>query len=268
MENNNKEKTHISTNLKYLRNINKKSLNEVASICDKSDVAVHYWENGTREPNAVDIAKLSNFYGISVDDLLLKDLRFENNSTYCNTLDDISQKSKVSLEEFLKNIDYNQIEELVKNDDKKEIISYISFYDILTRIYSKTTRERIFLHEYEVYEMFIQATDEAAKDINKINKINQKQSFKASINKENMMLNNDKFNLEAKKDILFTSIKKYYSKDDILREIDKRNVFEIEDSVEGKNVTNEDHRLYIISWFLNRLLKKINKKNINNNQNK
>ena len=75
---NNKEKTYLSTNLKHLRTLNGKSLNEVASICEKTDVAIHYWENGTREPNAVDIAKLSNYYNIKVDDLLLKDLRFDN----------------------------------------------------------------------------------------------------------------------------------------------------------------------------------------------
>ena len=74
----NKEKTYISTNLKYLRNSRGKSLNDVANVCNKTDVAVHYWENGTREPNAVDIAKLSNYYNITVDDLLLKDLRFDN----------------------------------------------------------------------------------------------------------------------------------------------------------------------------------------------
>lgn len=75
---NDKEKTYISTNLKYLRNSNGKSLSDVAGVCDKTDVAIHYWENGTREPNAVDIAKLSNYYNVTVDDLLLKDLRFDN----------------------------------------------------------------------------------------------------------------------------------------------------------------------------------------------
>lgn len=75
---NDKEKTYISTNLKYLRNINKKSLSDIANICNKTDVAIHYWENGSREPNAVDIARLSNYFNITVDDLLLKDLRFDN----------------------------------------------------------------------------------------------------------------------------------------------------------------------------------------------
>lgn len=75
-----KEKTYIASNLKYLRNVNNKSLNDIAHVCDKTDVAIHYWENGTREPNAVDIAKLSNFFNITVDDLLTKDLRLENNT--------------------------------------------------------------------------------------------------------------------------------------------------------------------------------------------
>lgn len=89
---NEKEKTYIASNLKYLRSINGKSLNDVASICDKSDVAIHYWENGTREPNAVDIAKLSNYYNVSVDELLLKDLRFDNKSIEHQTLDEFIQE--------------------------------------------------------------------------------------------------------------------------------------------------------------------------------
>lgn len=75
--NDKKEKTFISSNLKHLRNITGKSLNDIASVCNKTNVAVHYWEDGTREPNAVDIAKLANYFNIAVDDLLLKDLRFE-----------------------------------------------------------------------------------------------------------------------------------------------------------------------------------------------
>lgn len=78
----NKDKTYLSSNLKYLREKNGKSLNEVASICDKTDVAIHYWENGSREPSAVDIAKLSNYFDVSIDDLLSKDLRFYNEKKY------------------------------------------------------------------------------------------------------------------------------------------------------------------------------------------
>lgn len=94
----NKEKTYISTNLKYLRDLNNKSLNDVAKVCDKTDVAIHYWENGTREPSAVDIAKLSNYYDISIDDLLSKDLRFiEKKET--DELDILYSKSKDFLNE-------------------------------------------------------------------------------------------------------------------------------------------------------------------------
>ena len=95
---NNKEKTYISTNLKYLRDLNNKSLNDVAKICDKTDVAIHYWENGTREPSAVDIAKLSNYYDISIDDLLSKDLRFKEKKE-TDELDILYNKSKDFLNE-------------------------------------------------------------------------------------------------------------------------------------------------------------------------
>ena len=92
-----KEKTYIATNLKYLRDLNNKSLSDVAKICDKTDVAIHYWENGTREPSAVDIAKLSNYYDVSIDDLLSKDLRTKDNYTPPSELEALFDKAKDKL---------------------------------------------------------------------------------------------------------------------------------------------------------------------------
>ena len=70
------EKTnYLASNLKFLRakkNITQKQLGD---YCDKSDVAIFYWENGSREPNAMDLVKLCNFFGTTVDDLINKDLR-------------------------------------------------------------------------------------------------------------------------------------------------------------------------------------------------
>lgn len=94
-----KEKTFIATNLKYLRELSNRSLNDVARICDKTDVAVHYWENGAREPNAVDIAKLSNYFNVSIDDLLSKDLRLKENFVPPDELDLLYSKSKGLLNE-------------------------------------------------------------------------------------------------------------------------------------------------------------------------
>ena len=74
----NNNKIYLSTNLKHLRNINGKTQEEVAMACNKKNTAISNWEKGIREPDAVDLSILSNLFSISIDDLMLKDLRFDN----------------------------------------------------------------------------------------------------------------------------------------------------------------------------------------------
>lgn len=73
----NNEKFFLASNIKYLRTLNHKTQQDVAKYCEKTNTAISNWEKGIREPDAVDLAKLSNYFNVSVDDLLLKDLRFE-----------------------------------------------------------------------------------------------------------------------------------------------------------------------------------------------
>ncbi len=70
-----KNKLYLSTNIKYLRTINKKTQEELANVCGKKNTAVSNWEKGIRQPDAIDLAVISNFFNISIDDLMLKDLR-------------------------------------------------------------------------------------------------------------------------------------------------------------------------------------------------
>lgn len=71
-------KIFLASNLKYLRILNKKTQEEVGEICNKTNTAVSNWEKGIREPDAVDLFTLSNYFNISIDDLMIKDLRFDN----------------------------------------------------------------------------------------------------------------------------------------------------------------------------------------------
>lgn len=73
-ENNN----YLASNIKTLRKRKNITQKQIADFCYKSDVAVSYWESGSREPNSVDLGKLSVLFDIPVDDLLFKDLRKEN----------------------------------------------------------------------------------------------------------------------------------------------------------------------------------------------
>lgn len=74
MDNNN----YLSSNIKHLRIINGKTQQEIADMCGKQNTAVANWEKGIRVPDAVDLAILSQYFNVSINDLLLKDLRFDN----------------------------------------------------------------------------------------------------------------------------------------------------------------------------------------------
>ena len=98
-------KIYLSTNLKYLRTQKGITLKQVAKLIGKSDVAILYWENGSREPNAVDLGKLSTLYNVSPSDLIFKDLRFEKSSDEIDKL-------------------YNANKHLLTDEDK-EMIKFI-----------------------------------------------------------------------------------------------------------------------------------------------
>ena len=71
-------KIFLASNIKYLRLLNNKTQEEVGEICNKTNTAVSNWEKGIREPDAVDLSALSNYFNVSIDNLMLKDLRFDN----------------------------------------------------------------------------------------------------------------------------------------------------------------------------------------------
>lgn len=98
-------KIYLSTNLKFLRTQKGITLKQVAKLIGKSDVAILYWENGSREPNAVDLGKLSTLYNVSPSDLIFKDLRFEKSSDEIDKL-------------------YNANKHLLTDEDK-EMIKFI-----------------------------------------------------------------------------------------------------------------------------------------------
>ncbi len=68
-------KLYLSSNLKFLRLQKGKTQEEVGAICHKKNTAVNNWEKGIREPDAVDLALLSNYFNVSINDLMLMDLR-------------------------------------------------------------------------------------------------------------------------------------------------------------------------------------------------
>ena len=69
---------YLASNIKHLRLLNGSTQEQIGNICGKQNTAVANWEKGIREPDAIDLLKLSNFFNIPINILMEKDLRFDN----------------------------------------------------------------------------------------------------------------------------------------------------------------------------------------------
>lgn len=66
---------HLAQNLKYLREQRGMSQQELAEVLEISQAAVGNWENEHREPDLKTIIRLAEYFGVSLNDFILKDLR-------------------------------------------------------------------------------------------------------------------------------------------------------------------------------------------------
>lgn len=73
-----KEDLYIASNIKFLRLTHGKTQEDLAKVCNKQNTAISNYEKGIREPDSVDLANIANYFNVTVDDLLTKDLRFDN----------------------------------------------------------------------------------------------------------------------------------------------------------------------------------------------
>ena len=76
--------TYISTNIKHLRALRGLTQEQLSKVSNKGYTAIGNWEKGIREPSAVDLANLANYFNVSIDDLIKKDLRFNDSKENSN----------------------------------------------------------------------------------------------------------------------------------------------------------------------------------------
>lgn len=111
-------KLFLASNIKYLRSLKGKNQEEIGKLCGKANTAVSNWEKGIREPDAVDLSILSNYFNVSVDDLMLKDLRLDGSKTF-DELELLFSKSKDILTEDDKDMIRFVIEKRKREIDKQ-----------------------------------------------------------------------------------------------------------------------------------------------------
>lgn len=66
---------YLAQNLKYLREKNGMNQNEMADILGISQPAIGNWEQNNRKPDIEMIIRLAEYFGVSLDDLVLKELK-------------------------------------------------------------------------------------------------------------------------------------------------------------------------------------------------
>lgn len=66
---------YLAQNLKYLREQNGMNQNEMADVLGLSRATVGNWETGERKPDIEMIIRLAEHFGVSLDDLVLKELK-------------------------------------------------------------------------------------------------------------------------------------------------------------------------------------------------
>lgn len=72
---------YFNTNLKHLRITNGLKQEDLGKKLNKDYSTIGKWENRTRSPIMEDVLKVAEIFNIELNDLLLKDLRFENISS-------------------------------------------------------------------------------------------------------------------------------------------------------------------------------------------
>ena len=104
----------LSTNIKFLRQRNNLTQEDMGKIVGKSRVLVSQWESDEREITTEDIIKLSDYFNIPMDSLVGKDLRIKE-----NTFDE----TEILFDKYKQHLSYKDkmIIKTILEETKKEI---------------------------------------------------------------------------------------------------------------------------------------------------
>jgi transcriptional regulator with XRE-family HTH domain len=69
-----KKMNSLPKNLRYLRKKIGKSQAEISKLVEKKQNTIGNWENEVSEPTIGEIARLAQFFGVTIQDLIMKDL--------------------------------------------------------------------------------------------------------------------------------------------------------------------------------------------------
>lgn len=110
---------YFAENLKHLRIQSGMTQDSLAKKMDKDYSTIGKWELGQRNPIMADIIRLSDIFNVSVQDLVEKDLRFQNDNSSFSELEVLFNKNKDILTEDDKEMIKFMIEKRKREIDKQ-----------------------------------------------------------------------------------------------------------------------------------------------------
>lgn len=84
----------FSTNLKYLRTQANLTQLDVAEKINKDYSTIGKWELNQRNPSVYDLFKLADLFGVQMVDMVLKDLRYKDETIKYSTIADVKESIK------------------------------------------------------------------------------------------------------------------------------------------------------------------------------
>ncbi|MEZ3515165.1 MAG: transcriptional regulator [Lachnospiraceae bacterium] len=125
---------YLNTNLSFLRESMALTQMEIAEGVDLSQKVVSAYERGVREPSLKNLIKLAKYFSVSIDDLLLKDMRpqgsmLARNLKYLRNREHFSQEDMARLLKISK-AHMGKYENGVAELNNQGLINVSEFFDI------------------------------------------------------------------------------------------------------------------------------------------
>ena len=111
----------FATNFKFLREKNKMTQEDVAKKLEKDYSTIGKWENGQRYPIMLDVVRISQLFDVSLEDLVLKDLRVINNTV---PKEFTEEEKKEALKQVLKEKGFLNDNEEMTSEDFNRLIDF------------------------------------------------------------------------------------------------------------------------------------------------
>ena len=126
---------HLSQNLKYLRERNGINQRDLSDAIGLSSGAVGNWENESRTPDIETIIKLAKFFDVTLDDLILKELRppaplYVKNLRYLRTKHDMTHEDIADLLGYRSKQRYGAIEAGKTNASVEDLEKMADFFGV------------------------------------------------------------------------------------------------------------------------------------------